>query len=177
VELELEWDEVKRQDTLRERRLDFADVVDFEFDTANTIEDRATDYGEVRQVSTGYLHGRLCVLCWTRRGARVKQMTARKRAIPRLPDDLPPLTDEDGEVRELTAEDFKHFHPMREVFPELVEAFERARGQRGAQKAPTKEHVSIRLSRDVLAHFRAGGPGWQSRINEVLADYVKREGK
>jgi uncharacterized protein (DUF4415 family) len=97
--------------------------------------------------------------------------------MPSLPDHLPPLTDEEGEVRELTAEDFKHFRPMREVFPELVEAFERARGQRGAQKAPTKEHVSIRLSRNVLEHFRAGGPGWQSRINEVLADYVKREGK
>jgi uncharacterized protein (DUF4415 family) len=104
-------------------------------------------------------------------------MTVKSKAIPRLPDDLPPLTDEDGEVRELTAEDFKHFRPMREVFPEIVEAFERARGQRGQQKAPTKERIGLRLDSAVVRHFRATGPGWQTRINEVLADYVKQQGK
>ena len=35
-------------------------------------------------------------------------------------------------------------------------------------KAPPKEAVNIRLDPDVLAHFRATGPGWQSRINEAL---------
>lgn len=39
---------------------------------------------------------------------------------------------------------------------------------RGAQKAPRKELVSIRLDPDVLAAFRAGGAGWQSRINDAL---------
>jgi uncharacterized protein (DUF4415 family) len=28
--------------------------------------------------------------------------------------------------------------------------------------------VNIRLDPDVVAHFRAGGPGWQSRINAAL---------
>jgi uncharacterized protein (DUF4415 family) len=28
--------------------------------------------------------------------------------------------------------------------------------------------VNLRLDPDVLAHFRATGPGWQSRINEAL---------
>jgi uncharacterized DUF497 family protein len=41
--MELEWDEAKRQNTLHERQLDFAAVVDFDFATANTVEDnRAT---------------------------------------------------------------------------------------------------------------------------------------
>ena len=35
-------------------------------------------------------------------------------------------------------------------------------------KAEPKEAVSIRLDPDVVAHFRAGGPGWQSRINAAL---------
>ena len=65
--MDLEWDEVKRQWTLETRGMDFADVEFFEFDTADTVADRRTDYGEVRLVSTGYLHGRLCVLCWTER--------------------------------------------------------------------------------------------------------------
>jgi uncharacterized protein (DUF4415 family) len=36
------------------------------------------------------------------------------------------------------------------------------------KKATPKEAVNIRLDPDVLAHFRAGGPGWQSRINAAL---------
>ena len=34
----------------------------------------------------------------------------------------PPLTNEDGEVRELTAEDFALFRPATEVMPEFVAA-------------------------------------------------------
>ncbi len=32
----------------------------------------------------------------------------------------------------------------------------------------TKEMVTLRIDRDVLEHFQAGGPGWQERINEAL---------
>lgn len=45
-------------------------------------------------------------------------------------------------------------------------------GQRGAQKAPTKERVTLRLSADVLAYFRAEGPGWQTRIDAALRDWI-----
>jgi uncharacterized protein (DUF4415 family) len=45
---------------------------------------------------------------------------------------------------------------------------------RGRPKsANPKEHVNMRLDRDVLAHFRAGGPGWQSRINAALRKVAK----
>ena len=36
-----------------------------------------------------------------------------------------------------------------------------------------KEAVSIRLDPDVLEHYRAKGPGWQSRINEDLRKAAK----
>ncbi len=36
------------------------------------------------------------------------------------------------------------------------------------RKAAAKQAVSLRLDPDVLEHFRAGGPGWQSRINAAL---------
>lgn len=36
------------------------------------------------------------------------------------------------------------------------------------KKAAPKEAVNIRLDPDVLAHFRARGPGWQSRITKAL---------
>ncbi len=41
------------------------------------------------------------------------------------------------------------------------------RGGRPRKAAP-KEAVNIRLDPDVLAYFRAAGPGWQSRINVAL---------
>ena len=77
-----------------------------------------------------------------------------------------PLTDAEGEVRELTAEDIRHFKPL-DAFPELA-ALVRGRGERGPQKAPTKQQVTLRLDRDVLDRFRSTGPGWQVRINEAL---------
>ncbi|HKT85218.1 MAG TPA: BrnA antitoxin family protein [Novosphingobium sp.] len=48
---------------------------------------------------------------------------------------------------------------------------------RGRQKAPTKVSTTIRLSPEVIAHFRAGGPGWQWRIDEALKDWVARRGR
>ncbi|HEX4197665.1 MAG TPA: BrnA antitoxin family protein [Caulobacteraceae bacterium] len=40
---------------------------------------------------------------------------------------------------------------------------------RGRPKsAAPKQQVTLRLDRDVLERFRAGGEGWQSRINEAL---------
>jgi len=34
--------------------------------------------------------------------------------------------------------------------------------------AKRKEMINIRLDPDILAYFRATGPGWQSRINATL---------
>ena len=81
--MELEWDEVKRRWTLETRGMDFADVEFFEFDTADTVADNRMDYGEVRQVSTGYLHGRLCVLCWTERHPTIVRVISLRKANDR----------------------------------------------------------------------------------------------
>ncbi len=37
-----------------------------------------------------------------------------------------------------------------------------------ASVPPGKDTVSLRLDRDVLAHFQDDGPGWQDRINDAL---------
>jgi uncharacterized protein (DUF4415 family) len=39
--------------------------------------------------------------------------------------------------------------------------------------AVTKERITIRLSRDVLDQFRAGGDGWQTRVDAALKDWLK----
>jgi uncharacterized protein (DUF4415 family) len=46
---------------------------------------------------------------------------------------------------------------------------------RGPQKAPTKILTAIRLDADVVAFFREQGPGYQSRINEVLRKSVEKD--
>jgi uncharacterized protein (DUF4415 family) len=41
------------------------------------------------------------------------------------------------------------------------------------KKANAKVSVHLRLSPEVIAHFRARGPGWQTRIDEALRKAAK----
>ena len=43
---------------------------------------------------------------------------------------------------------------------------------RGPQKAPTKVALSLRLSPDVVRHFKASGRGWQTRIDAALKKLI-----
>ena len=37
----------------------------------------------------------------------------------------------------------------------------------------SKEQVAIRFDREVLSAFRASGPGWQTRMNDALRDWLR----
>src|SRR4051812_34624833 len=98
-----------------------------------------------------------------------------RQAHQRAVRQLAMMTDEeDAEIRagiardpdafEITDEMWARARPATEVMPEVVKAFRR----RGPQKTPTKELISLRLDRDVIAHFRKRGVGWQRSINETL---------
>lgn len=117
-------------------------------------------------------------------------MPANAKSMKPVNTDLPTLDDlakgkvsldeyekADGEdVPDLTDEMMVRARP-RSDFPELSAFFERTRGQRGPQKTPVKERVGLRLNKDIVDYFRHTGPGWQSRINEVLAEFVNTSGK
>ena len=77
--------------------------------------------------------------------------------------DKPVVFDDDNP--EWTEIDFARAKPASELPPHILAAFPKTRG---VQKAAVKEQVSIRFDRDLLAHFRAGGPGWQGRVNAAL---------
>ena len=81
-----------------------------------------------------------------------------------------PLIDADGEVRELTAEDMAIFKPAGEVLPSSLR---KKLGVRGPQKSPTKERITIRLSREVVEQFRESGEGWQTRVDSALREWLK----
>ncbi len=57
------------------------------------------------------------------------------------------------------------------------EKFARAPVRRGRPPSVRpKVSTTIRLSQDVIDHFRAGGRGWQTRIDEALRDWIARRG-
>jgi uncharacterized protein (DUF4415 family) len=70
----------------------------------------------------------------------------------------------DPDNPEWTAEDFQRAKPFTKMFPALA----KSRPVRGPQRKPTKVAVSLRLTREVVERFKAGGPGWQRRIDEAL---------
>jgi len=84
-----------------------------------------------------------------------------------------PLTDENGEVRELMEQDMARFRPAHEVLPPALQKTLGMRG-RGPQKTPTKTATTIRLDTDIVGAFKATGPGWQPRINAVLREAVEQ---
>jgi len=75
--------------------------------------------------------------------------------------------------------DVSKARPAREVLPDLVERYEREQAElrkRGPQKAPTKEHISLRLDADLVEYFRNSGSGWQTRLNAMLRREVFGDG-
>ncbi len=86
-----------------------------------------------------------------------------------MPKRRPALTDEEGEVRELTREDFRGMRPVREVMPELIEAMAEFRRKLGRPKAEApKVHIGFRLASDVVASIKASGRGYNARVEQAL---------
>lgn len=56
---------------------------------------------------------------------------------------------------------------------EMQAGIEAYRKQRGRPTGSDKESTTIRFDQDILAAFRAGGPGWQTRMNAALRDWLK----
>lgn len=102
------------------------------------------------------------------------------------PDIMLPTEAEDAQINagiaadhdnpQWSAEDFRHAKPAEEFFGTVVYqgllGLKRKPGERGPQKSALKERITIRLSADVVSRFRATGPGWQTRIDEALAEWL-----
>ena len=102
---------------------------------------------------------------------------------------LKPLTDEeeariqaqiaaDPDNYESTDEELAQAKPMAEALPELHAALmaEIAKRKAGRPKAAvTKQTIAIRLDPDVLEAFKATGPGWQTRMNQALREWIERQ--
>jgi len=85
-------------------------------------------------------------------------MNAKSKTTPSVwvdPDDAPELTDEWFEHADL-------YHGDKLI-------------RRGRPKADApKIQTAIRFDQDVLAGLRATGKGWQTRVNDVMREWLKQ---
>ena len=72
----------------------------------------------------------------------------------------------------LSAAELKTARPAREAVPHIVEAVRR----RGRPRGESKTLITLRLDKELIATLRAGGEGWQTRINELLRAAVGLRG-
>ena len=83
----------------------------------------------------------------------------------------------DNENPEWSAANFAAAQPASALLPGLFGAEQAAsmlKPRRGRPPvAVRKEHVNLRLDPEVLEAFRASGPGWQTRLNAALADWLR----
>lgn len=79
---------------------------------------------------------------------------------PTAPDS--PTNDDDDDAPDLTAS----------PWTEKLATAPVARGR--PRSLQTKVSTTIRLDEDVLERFRSEGPGWQSRINQALREWLAR---
>ena len=75
---------------------------------------------------------------------------------------------QDDENPEWTDEMFKQSVRFKEM-PKSLQVKLRGR----PKAAVTKERITIRLSQEVVAQFRASGDGWQTRVDAALKDWLK----
>ena len=75
----------------------------------------------------------------------------------------------DPDAPEATDEQLSRAKPFDQVFPALADAMRKNLGGRPKSENP-KVAVSLRLDQEIVARFKASGPGWQTRMNDALRD-------
>ena len=86
----------------------------------------------------------------------------------------PELIDEENP--EWTAKQIAKARPASQVLPQIfiAQIAQEMLKPRGRPRAThPKERINIRLSHDVVTHFKASGDGWQTRIDAALKDWVR----
>ncbi|MCI5148612.1 MAG: hypothetical protein D3916_04355 [Candidatus Electrothrix sp. MAN1_4] len=78
----------------------------------------------------------------------------------------------DPDTFEMPDEMSVNARPASEVHPEIVEWYKRTRGK---QKRPIKTPIYIRLDIDIVEHFKSGGKGWQTKINDALRKSINSQ--
>jgi len=76
--MQITFDPVKRAATLQDRGLDFADAALVFAGKTLDLPDERRNYGELRIITVGTLHGRMAIVAWTPRGEAGHVFSMRK---------------------------------------------------------------------------------------------------
>ena len=83
--------------------------------------------------------------------------------------------DEVSDNPDLTDAELAALRPASELPPDIYAALPRNRGGRPRAASP-KVQLTLRIDRRVLDAYKATGPGWQTRMHDVLARVVDDPG-
>jgi len=75
-----------------------------------------------------------------------------------------------------TLQTFKKSRPAKEVLPKIFsdQISQELLKPRGRPRLETpKERINIRLSYEVIQHFKSSGVGWQTRIDAALREFIQ----
>ena len=86
-------------------------------------------------------------------------------------DQIQRMIDCDPDAPEATDEQLSQAKPFSDVFPALADTMRKNVGGRPKSENP-KVAVSLRLDQEIVARFKAAGPGWQTRMNKALREAV-----
>ncbi|PTQ64113.1 BrnA antitoxin family protein [Celeribacter persicus] len=84
-------------------------------------------------------------------------------------DQIQRMIASDPDAPEAADEQLAQAKPFSEVFPALADDMRKNVGGRPKSDKP-KVAVSLRLDQEIVARFKASGPGWQTRMNDALRD-------
>ena len=176
--MEIEFDPDKEATNLAKHRISLqraADVViqDFEPQIRNG-ERRLQVFGALdgEIYSLAFVFRRNAVRAISLRRANEEELTKMARKKKGFAEDGTAFDHEviiDDDNPEWTEERLARARPASELPPEILAFFPKTLAKlRGEQKAPKKVAVSLRLSPEVVEHFRSTGRGWQTRIDQAL---------
>jgi uncharacterized protein (DUF4415 family)/uncharacterized DUF497 family protein len=171
----ISFDPAKDVANLAKHGVSLAEAAALEWDTVWSWPDLRRLYGEPRSAGIGYIGLRLHLVC-SPTVATCAASSACERPTPERWRDMPklkagtliPTPEEDAAINagiaadpdtvELTDADLAQLRPLRGRPP----------------LARPKAALTMRVDADVLDALKATGPGWQTRINELLRDAVRR---
>lgn len=84
-------------------------------------------------------------------------------------DQIQRMIASDPDAPEATDEQLAQVKPFSEAFPALADTMRKNVGGRPKLENP-KVAVSLRLDHEIVARFKASGPGWQTRMNDALRE-------
>lgn len=184
--MEIEFDPDKEATNLKKHEISLARAANLVVEHHEFVVRK----GEVRVHALGMIDGELYSLVFVFRRNVIRAISLRRahqEEVDRVSRKNKGLAEEgatfahetpyDDDNPEWTEERLARARPASELPPEILAYFPKTLAKlRGAQKAPTKVAVSLRLSPEVVDYFKAGGRGWQTRLDEALKGIIKNGG-